>query len=121
MTGLFDIALSGLTAAGHQLATTAHNIANLDTQGYKSRTANLTPGPDGRGVDIVSFSTNNLPGPIDADGTEGSNVDLATEAVNLTKAKNLYTANAMVVKVGYQMTGTLLDMFDRDYGARSKR
>ena len=46
-------------------------------------------------------------------------VDLPSELVNLKLGGILYNANAAVVRVADQMTGTLLDMFDSDHHQHS--
>jgi flagellar hook protein FlgE len=112
---VFNIALSGLQAAQTQLNTTANNVANLDTPGYKSQGVDSVD-ISGGGV-AASVTTNNSPassasGSADPELSQGSNVDLASEMMNLTRAKLLYAANAAVIRVGQQMTGALLDMFD---------
>lgn len=111
MNTALNIAQSGLAAAQVQLNVAANNIANLDTPGYKSQTANLTDLPGG-GVAVASISEDPTPGPTLPDGTEGSNVDLTTQAVNLIQSRQLYTANAMVIKVSDQMYGSLLDILN---------
>lgn len=89
------------------MATAAGNIANLDTPGYRARRVNLVTGPAGEGVQIqgVTLDTG------EARGDE-SNVDVAHEAVTMIRARTLYNANAVVVKVASDITGTLLDTFD---------
>lgn len=56
--------LSGLRANLASLNAAANNIANLNTDGYRERTVNLTIGPEGRGVRIASTSLNGQPGSI---------------------------------------------------------
>ena len=120
LNALFSTALSGLHAAGAILNTAASNVANLDSAGYKAARVDLASSPDGRGVDVVSITRDPSPGPLDEDGNELSNVDLASEMVNLKKGAILYQANAAVIKVGDQLTGTLLDLFDTRRGDRRR-
>ncbi|HET6248272.1 MAG TPA: flagellar basal body protein [Tepidisphaeraceae bacterium] len=108
---VFNIALSGLQAAQTQLNVTANNVANLDTPGYQAQRADLVD-LSPAGVAVSGISRDQTPGPVQSDGTQGSNVDLATEMVNLTRGQLLYSANAAVLRVGQKMTGALLDMFD---------
>jgi flagellar hook protein FlgE len=42
----------------------------------------------------------------------GSNVDLATQATNLSDARLMYNANAAVISITNDMYGSLLDIFD---------
>jgi flagellar hook-associated protein FlgK len=112
---VFGIALSGMNAASAMLGTAAANIANVDTPGYQPRRVNLATGPDGTGVvvDSVTFDST-AASPVDAGGHQSSGVDLATELVNVDRAKFLYDANAMVVRTADQMLGGLLDVLDHN-------
>jgi flagellar basal-body rod protein FlgC len=106
---LRNIASSGLNSASYRLAVTAHNIANMSTEGYKSvRTTSASVLPAGVRPDTVTVDPSQ--GPIDGDGVEMSNVDPVRDTVNLIRDKNLYSANAKMLKVGDQMMGTLLDI-----------
>ena len=111
MSQVFAIALSGMQAASAQVDVAANNIANADTPGYKASRADLLELSTG-GVGVAGTSKDSTPGPIQPDGKQGSNVDLARESINLTRAQILYSANAAVLKIGSRMTGTLLDMMD---------
>ena len=95
----YCIALSGLQAAQTQLNVTAQNIANSDTPGYQAERVDLVDLSTG-GVATAGISKDPRPGPISPDGTRGSNVDLGSEMLSLTRAKLLYSANAAVLKVG---------------------
>jgi flagellar hook protein FlgE len=117
LNALFSTALSGLNAAGVILSTTASNVANLDSAGYKAAGVNLAERRGG-GVDVVSITRDPSTGALDDQGQELSNVDLATEMVNLRKGALLYKANAAVIRVGDELTGTLLDLFDTRRGER---
>ncbi|HUL10793.1 MAG TPA: flagellar hook-associated protein FlgK [Methylococcaceae bacterium] len=63
-TGLLGIATSGLMAFQRNLATTGHNIANVNTEGYSRQKAELTErlpqftgaGFMGNGVDVASIT-----------------------------------------------------------------
>ena len=108
---VFGIALSGMQAAQAQLNVTAQNVANSGTPGYQAARVDLVDLSTG-GVAVDDISNDTTPGPLAPDGSNGSNVDLGSEMINLTRAKLLYSANAAVLRVGEQMTGSLLDMFD---------
>ncbi len=117
MSGLMDvlsIGASGMNAAQAQLSVTANNIANADTSGYQAKRVDLVE-LSGGGVAVGGLTTDTTPGAADADGTTGSNVDLAKESINLTREKVLYDANAAVVRAGSHMLGSFLDMFDQDH------
>ncbi|HWE01257.1 MAG TPA: flagellar basal body protein [Tepidisphaeraceae bacterium] len=106
---LYDVAVSGLQAAQAQVNVAARNVANLDTPRYKSSRADLVD-VSGGGVAVGGYSQNPSAGPIQPDGQQGSNVDLATQLVDLSQARHLYDANAAVIKVADQTTGSLLDI-----------
>ena len=108
---VFGIALSGRHAAQAQLLVGADNLANLDTPGFKASRVDLAEAPGG-GVEVSGIEKDTTPGPLGSDGQEGSNVDLASEMIGLSRARTLYAANAMVVRTADQMTGTLLYIMD---------
>src|SRR5665213_1568454 len=111
---VYDNAVSGMQAAQAQLNVAARNVANLDTPKYKSSSVDLVD-VSGGGVAFGGYSQDPSAGPSLPDGHQGSNVDLATQLVNLSQAKNLYDANAMVIKVANQTTGTLLDIMSHSH------
>ena len=113
---VFAIALSGMQAAQAQLNDTAQNTANLNTPGYKSQRADLVELSTG-GVGVARTTSDPSPGPTLPDGSEGSNVDPASQMIDLQQEKLLYDANATVIRTADRMTGTLLDMVDRRRGA----
>ena len=118
LNALFSTALSGLNAAGAILNTTASNVANLDSPAYKAARVNLAESSGGGGVDVVSITRDPSLAVTDDQGQKLSNVDLAAEMVNLRKGALLYQANASVIRVGNELTGTLLDLFDIRRGKR---
>ncbi|HEX4794473.1 MAG TPA: flagellar basal body rod C-terminal domain-containing protein [Humisphaera sp.] len=107
----FGIAGSGMQAASSMLGATANNLANSDSPGYRATRVDMAS-LQGGGVTAGNVSQDRTPGPIQPDGKEGSNVDPAREAINLTRAKVLYSANAAVYRMADRMTGTLLDVMD---------
>ena len=97
---VYGIAASGLQAAQAQLNVTANNIANSNTPGFNAQRVDLVPAPQGDGVDIQGVSSTQQP------------FAPATEMVNLDRARVMYDANGMVVKVADQMYGSLLNVLD---------
>jgi flagellar basal-body rod protein FlgC len=131
-------ALSGLNAQSLRLKATASNVANVSTGGavpgsaeaaagapvvYRPLRVEMTSGvgADGGGYGVSasitekqnSFSFSHNP---DAPGADAvgmvavPNVDLATEMVNLLDSKNLFKANAAVIRSASEMSGELLDI-----------
>ena len=111
LSAALNIAASGLAAAATQVDIAAGNIANLNTPGYQSRQPDLVELSSG-GVAVAGTTTDTTtPAPTGPDGS--SNVDVAHEMLQLTRAKLLYSANAAVVRTADQMLGTLLDTVNR--------
>jgi flagellar hook-associated protein FlgK len=99
INGLFSTAFSGLNAAGAVINNAASNIANMETPDYKAGRVQLASAPGGDGVEVAGV-------------THGGDEDPASDLVSLRLGQTLYQANAAVIRVGDQLTGTLLDMFD---------
>jgi flagellar basal body rod protein FlgG len=96
MGSISSIALSGMNAAQATLNTTANNIANLNTPGFKRQEV-VQSARSGGGVS-TSVSTAQ---------TEGS--ALETDIVTQLQAKNAFMANLAVFKTSNAMAGALLD------------
>jgi flagellar hook-associated protein FlgK len=96
MASITSIALSGMNAAQTQLNASAHNIANLSTDGFKRQQVTQTPQPQGG----VSAS-------VATAGIEGD--ALVTDVVAQLQAKNAFLANLAVFKTQDKMAGALLD------------
>jgi flagellar basal-body rod protein FlgC len=96
--------VSGAQTAAQGVAVAANNIANLNTPGYQARSLDQQALPQGGVVgDAVQQSQAALsPG--------GSNVDLATEAVNTDTQGAGYQADLKALQVQNHMLGTALDL-----------
>ena len=114
INAIFSTGLSGLASGSILLANSANNIANLNSQGFKSARVNLREAPDKQGVAVGSVTKDQSPGGVDENGDEQSNVDLPREIVQLRIGSMLYNSNAQVVNVGLAMLGTLLDVVHRN-------
>ncbi|HSV70040.1 MAG TPA: flagellar basal body rod protein [Methylibium sp.] len=90
------IALSGLAAARRGLQVSAHNLANLQTAGFRRQRLDHAASADG-GVE-TSVSRAAMPG-----------AALAEDVVAQLRAKNFFLANLAVFKASDRMTGALLD------------
>ncbi|MFC1825110.1 flagellar basal body rod C-terminal domain-containing protein [Thermodesulfobacteriota bacterium] len=107
--------LSALNAFGTQMAVTANNIANVETEEFKKSRAVLEEGPNSEvQVEIEKIDT---PGPIVTEVRDGemiekemSNVDLAEEIPRTITAQRGYEANLTVIKTRDEMLGTLVDI-----------
>ena len=97
MSSIASIALSGLNAASSQLATAAHNIANVHTPGSRRQLMQQAAQPDG-GV-VVSISQA-------AETGEALAEDIATQM----SATYAFKANVLTLKAQDRMLGSLLDL-----------
>jgi len=100
MSVSFNSSVSGIRAAIDMLSISAHNTANINTDGYKKQRANLRDGHD-RGV-IVDITENTETGSLyknkRGDIVEASNVNYAEEIVTQINARHLLSANAAAIK-----------------------
>ncbi|TXT34834.1 MAG: flagellar basal body rod protein [Comamonadaceae bacterium] len=96
MVNLSTIALSGMNAAQMQLNTSAHNIANINTTGFKRQEVTQTAQAQGG----VSTSVNTA-------SVEGD--ALVTDVVTQLQAKHAFIANLAVFKTHDKLAGALLD------------
>jgi Flagellar basal body rod protein len=99
MSDGYSSSVQALGALGVSLDATAHNIANMSTEGYRSQSVGLADGPGGNGVQVASVSR-----------ADSAGVDVAREMVGLMQVDNAYSANASMIRTGDEMTGTVLNM-----------
>jgi flagellar hook protein FlgE len=100
----FSAGVSGLRATAQAFALTSNNIANLNSNGYRAERLVQQSLPQGgvaaQGVQLSQAPLE--PG--------GSNVDLATEAVQMKTLSVGYQADAAFLKVQEGMLGSALDI-----------
>ena len=96
MTSISNIALSGIQAAQTQLEASAHNIANLDTGGFRREEVVQNQQP-GSGV-LATIERSDVQG-----------ASLEADVVAQLQAKNAFLANLAVFKTGNALAGALLD------------
>jgi len=107
-------AQSGLVAESRRLHGSAHNRANLLTEGYKAvRVTNQESAQPGSGVEtFVERTEDSGPPVLDESGAitaYGSNVDLVDEAVTRITAQRAYEANLRSLEGQLEVTDLLLD------------
>jgi flagellar basal body rod protein FlgG len=85
-----------MNAAQTQLRASAHNVANLDTDGFRRQQVQQTPQPEGGVAAAITRAD-----------TAGS--DLVLDVVTQLAAKNAFLANLAVFKTSNRMAGALLD------------
>jgi flagellar hook protein FlgE len=97
MASVSSIALSGMHAAQTALDSSAHNVANLSTAGFRRQEVVRTEQPNaGVSATITQASV------------QGAN--LATDMVDQLQAKNAFLANLAVFKTHDKMAGALLNI-----------
>jgi len=96
MATITAIALSGMNAAQARLNSSAHNIANLNTEGFVRQELDQQAQAQG-GVSTVVRSA----------GAPGA--ALAADVVSQLQAKHAFLANLAVFKSQDKMAGALLD------------
>lgn len=96
MSSITNIVGSALQAYTTSLQTTAHNVANLSTEGFKASQATFQE--NGGGGVTASVS-----------GTQDT-VDISKEATRLLSDKNSFKANLTVLKTADEMTKDLLNI-----------
>lgn len=95
MASVSSISLSGMNAAQTRLASSAHNVANTETAGFRRQEVVQTEQKDGGVSTVLTKST-----------VDGSAME--TDLVAQLQAKNVFLANLAVFKTSNQMTGALL-------------
>ena len=96
MSSTSAIALSGMNAAHSSLQASAHNIANLDTAGFRRQRVEQSAVAGG-GV-ATTLAQEAAPGDSEI-----------ADVVGLLQAKNAFLANLTVLRTADRMTGALLD------------
>lgn len=96
MASISSIALSGMNAAQTQLQASAHNVANLATEGFKRQEVVQTAQAGGGVKAAVTTSA-----------LQGNSLE--TDVVAQLQAKNSFLANLAVFKTSNAMAGALLD------------
>jgi len=114
MSGI-NATMSALLGFQKKVETTAHNVANVNTDAFKRTKATLNEGENG-GV-TVTLQQMNEPGPTVYEQTangeelvEQSNVELTEEMPNLLLARRSFQANIKVIQTEDEMLGSLLDI-----------
>lgn len=103
----------------------ANNVANVNTNEFRSSRVEYETGPDDRGVRVSDIYENTAPAPLVQGGeyveteeglryeealVEGSNTDLAAEMVQMIENEQAFAANVAALHTHFDMTGVLIDM-----------
>ncbi len=108
-------ALSGLTAIQKKVESNAHNVANIETDGFKKTKVTLHEAePQGVEAKVEQVNTQ---GPLVLEQTpkgeelvEKSNVELSEELPSLMLSRRFFQANLKTVQIEEEMLGSLLDI-----------
>jgi flagellar hook protein FlgE len=98
MVSASSIATSGMNAVQLSLQASAHNIANLNTEGFRREEVVQTEAAGGAGVE-ASLTRAADPGS-----------SMETDLVGLLQGKNAFLANLAVFRASDRMHGALLDI-----------
>jgi flagellar hook-associated protein FlgK len=100
LSGVMNVAMSGMLASTNRLSATAQNVANMDTPGYRRMNASSSATEGGGVTTSVTES----------DGAEGSasDVDIGTEMLDMMEAETSFKANASVFETGADMWDVLM-------------
>ncbi|MEZ4268859.1 MAG: flagellar basal body protein [Myxococcota bacterium] len=105
------VGASGARAAEAALGAVAHNVANLNTDGFQASQAAFADVAGG-GV-TTSFASSGGPAPLIARGdtfVRGSNTDLVADTVGRATAAATYRANLRTISESSDLVGSLLDI-----------
>lgn len=104
--------LSGMQAAFRMIDLSAHNTANINTDGFKRQRLTLSEAANGGVTTTVDTTTEPGASYLSWNGTivEGSNVDMAEEAVNQIIARHYLSANIAAFKTSAEMYESILDI-----------
>jgi len=112
-----SVSASGMSNAQFREDVHAHNVANLDTPGFKALQVKTTEAQDG-GTIVSAVTRLETPGRLfppeltvsNGDAIEGSNVDLLTERVGQILDVSSFKANASALRGQDETLKTALDL-----------
>lgn len=96
------IALSGMRAASQAMRSSAHNIANMQTPGFRRETVTMTAQADGGVAASVSRSESQ---------SMGMAMRVEADMVQQLQARNAFLANLAVFRTNSNVRGSLVDMY----------
>ncbi len=115
MISAIHTALSGLAAIGKQIEVVAHNVANVNTEGFKKSRTEFVEIPTGGVLPVVEKDDSSGPTVLRDTGgnptmVELSNVDLGEKAVQQIVAQRSLEANLQTLRTGDALLGSILDI-----------
>lgn len=114
MISAIHTALSGITAFAKQIEVSAHNVANVNTDGFKKSRVDLVELEGGGVLPVVQKDDSAGPAVLKDTGNGQtqvalSNVELGEEAVNQMIAQRAFQASLQTLKTTDDMLGNILD------------
>lgn len=108
----FSSSVSGIQAALHMLSVSAHNTANINTDGFKKQRVSLSEDNHGRVAVNIREDVEPWPSYQHTNGTtvEASNVDINEEILSQISARHLFSASAATLKTSEETQKNLLDI-----------
>ncbi|MBS0166182.1 MAG: hypothetical protein JSR29_08870 [Nitrospira sp.] len=115
MISAIHTALSGLVAFGKQIEVVTHNVANLNTDGFKKSRTEFVEAQTGGVLPVVKKDDASGPTVLRDTGgnqfpVELSNVDLGEETIQQIVAQRSFEANLQTIKTGNSLLGSILDL-----------
>jgi flagellar hook protein FlgE len=101
ISSILSSAVSGLVASSAKVATAAHNVANINTDGYLAQEKSA-PGV----VATQAFGS----GVVQVQEIEPSNVNVGKEFIDMMVAEHAYKANAQVIKISEEILKEAIDI-----------
>ena len=111
LSSVYATALSGLLHQSRRMEVSAHNVANLHTDGFRASRAVAREAPGGGVATHVAPTDDTAPLLLeDGELLTGSNTDLATEVVTQISARAAYGANLAALETAQESEEALLDI-----------
>ena len=113
----FYTSIAGINAFFDKMDVAANNVANINTDNFKRRVAEITQDKNGQPkIDVTIDTTPALekprkPGEPEGPPREMSNVNYAEEAVSMIEAQFGVKANVKTLQTEGEMLASLIDIF----------
>jgi len=99
----FSISNSGLNASQIRMGSVGHDLANVNTKGFRQGNVNQVEIKEG-GTQVTSIQKTKNDNPLNH-----SNTDIAHEFGEMITSSSSYKANLQAIKTNDEMLGDLLD------------
>ena len=110
VTHATSVAQSALEAAATRLAVSAHNVANINTEGYEAKDVAVEDVQSGGGISQVVAMETQVPVGIRQDDLLASAAtDVVRETINRVRAVVAYRANAEVFRTATDVSTAIID------------